>query len=320
MIEQPNILLILNPVAGRGRSLKMYRRLEQFLQKLPARLTMVCTERPVHAFELARTAARSGRGGLIVAMGGDGTVNEVINGLMSVAYDERPALGILPTGRGADFSKARGVRLPTDLREAARTLVGSHEVRLDVGRATFEPGDYAGLEPAEGRACRYFLNVASLGFDAAVTEEANRPPVGWRRVSSYYSSIFVTLRTYTNRRVTYRLDGQTHTGVFNSVIAANGNYYGGGMRIAPGADPRDGQFEIVLLGDVNRVEILAVAPLLYPGWHRFHPKANLLSGQRLEIEPDQTDKRLPIQLDGEMVGQAPASFEIVPGALRLKVP
>ncbi len=316
-----NLKLILNPVAGKGRSQAVYNRLEPFLTGLPVCLDTTRTSGQGHAYELARQAAHSGRYEVIVAMGGDGTVNEVLNGLMTVELENRPALGILPTGRGADFCKATGVKIPADLREAARTLAGHREVWLDAGLATYDPG-YLPILPDTGSPTRrYFLNVASLGFDAAVTEQANLPPVGWlRKLAPYYTSIFATMQTYRNKQVSYRLDGQTGQGVFNSLIAANGNYYGSGMKIAPGADPRDGLFEIVLLGDASTAEIVLVAPLFYTGWHRWHPRVKMLSGQKLLVEPAPGEGRLPLQMDGEVVGQAPASFEIIPKAIRLKVP
>ena len=320
MSRNTKIKLILNPVAGKGHSAVHYAQIEAFLQELPAQFDLAKTTGSGHAYHLAKEAARSGEYALVVAMGGDGTVNEVVNGLMTVKADLRPTLGILPAGRGSDFCKAKGIKLPHDLHEAARTLVGQHEVEIDLGLVTYETGIYQHFEENVETVSRYFINVASLGFDAVVTEEANRPPVTWwQKKASYYSSIFVALRTYRNRQLVYKLDDQTYKGLFNSIIAANGNYYGSGMKIAPLADPRDGQLEVVLLGDINTRLIMAMAPLLYLGWHRIHPKVKRLAGQRLTIETVEPH-RLPLQIDGEVVGQAPVSFEIVPKALRLKVP
>jgi diacylglycerol kinase (ATP) len=297
--------------------------LQPALKRLQVDFEVVTTERPGHAFVLAREATASRQFGVIAAMGGDGTINEVVNGIMTEPLEkDRPTLGILPSGRGRDFCKAQGVKIPADLVEAARVLIGQRETRLDVGYATFQPGHYPGLEGAP-KDChkRYFINIASLGFDAVVTEEANRPPTTWgRKLAPYYTSIFAALRSYRNRLVRYRLDGQPFLGRFNSLIAANGNYYGSGMHIAPGARPHDGLFEIVLLGDAIKPEVVAIAPLLYTGWHRFYPRVKIVSGRKLEIEPLEGEGRLPLQMDGEVVGHAPASFEIVPGAIRIKVP
>lgn len=317
------IKIIVNPAAGKGRSAAKWAKLEPFLKNVGADFDVVTTLRPGHAFDLAKEAAASGGFEVIAAMGGDGTVNEVVNGLMAAPVNgERPALGVLPSGRGRDFCKAVEVKIPTNLEEAARVLLGSREIRLDLGRATYFPGSYPGLEAGSKKLhSRYFINIASLGFDAAVTEEANQPPTTWgRKLAPYFTSIFKAMRTYRNRRVRYRLDGQPFTGRFNSLIAANGNYYGSGMHIAPGAKPHDGLFEIVLLGDAIKPEIIAIAPLFYTGWHRFYPRIKILARRKLEIEPLEGEGRLPLQMDGEVVGHAPATFEIVPSAIRVKIP
>ncbi len=321
--DRVKIYIIVNPAAGKGRSAARWVGLEPFLRRLSVDFEVAITTATGHAFRLAKEAANSGRFGVIAAMGGDGTVNEVVNGIMAGQPEGvRPALGVLPSGRGRDFCKAQGVHIPGDLEEAARTLIGRREVQLDLGRATFLNGNYSGLENGlEATHTRYFINIASLGFDALVTEEANQPPTTWgRKFAPYYASIYTTLRAYRNRHVRYRLDGRLVSGRFNSLIAANGNYYGSGMLIAPTANPQDGLFQVVLIGDTTKSEVLSIAPLLYLGWHRYYPKVKLLTGRILEIEPLEGEGRLPLQMDGEVVGHAPVRFEIVPAAIRVKVP
>lgn len=309
------IKIIVNPAAGKGRAATQLAILKPFLSRLPAEFEFAESYERGHAYELSKEAVGLGKYDVIVAMGGDGTVNEVANGLMCESEgSKRPALGVLPGGRGQDFCKATGVKIPRDLQEAARTLLGHNESCLDLGLVTFEPASYKPLNPEKPNQ-RYFINIGSLGFDAAVTQEANDRP---RKFAPYYASIFAALRSYTNKQLTYKLDGQTHAGIFNSIVVANGNYYGSGMRIAPSADPRDGLFEIVTMGNVKKAEVVGGALLFYAGLHRYYPRIKILAGRELEIEP--TSERIPIQLDGEVVGYTPAKFEIIPSAIRLKVP
>ena len=304
------ITCIVNPAAGRGRTVRLWPQIAAMFARVGVAPDVVRTQRAGEA----RLVARAADCDVVVAVGGDGTVHEVVNGLMEAGRGL--TLGIIPTGRGHDMCKAAGIGIPADIAEAVRTVIGYNSLTLDVGRV-----EYTALT---GRPeARHWLNIASVGFDAAVTEEANRPPDSFetfKHLSPYYASIFHTLVRYRNHQTRVQYDDRPpFVARLNSVVVANGNYYGNGMRIAPMAACDDGLFDVVTLGDLTKAEIGLLSPLLYSGLHRFYPKVAMARARIVRVET-LDGARVPIQADGEVVGVAPATFSIVPGALRLKVP
>jgi YegS/Rv2252/BmrU family lipid kinase len=181
--------------------------------------------------------------------------------------------------------------------------------RIDLGHVT-----YRALK-GEERA-RHFANAAGMGFDAEVTVRANASPFGAGGTIPYLSSLFATLGTYRNKRVQVKVDGEEWRARINSIIVANGQYFGGGMKIAPEAQLSDGEFDVVVLGDLGKIDLVRNVPRVYDGSHVTHPKVTVSSARRVEVDsPD----RLLLQADGEVLGMAPATFTIVPSALRIIV-
>nr|MDQ3927899.1 diacylglycerol kinase family lipid kinase [Chloroflexota bacterium] len=272
---------------------------------------------------LARSAALMGCSA-IVAIGGDGTFFEVVNGVMetgglasggssggSSGHGSRHvALGLLQAGRGSDFGRSAGV--PTDVEAACRRILEGRTQLTDLGHVT-----YTALRGGEERA-RFFANAAGLGFDGEVTVRANSVPrvMGGGTVP-YLTSLLATLSTYRNKRVSVRVDQDDawHARV-NSVIVANGQFFGGGMKIAPEASLSDGMFDVVVLGDLGKLDLVRNVPRVYVGSHVTHPKVRVLRCR--EVRVDSPDRML-LQADGEVLGKAPAAFRVVPGALRLIV-
>jgi diacylglycerol kinase family enzyme len=173
--------------------------------------------------------------------------------------------------------------------------------------------EYAG---DQGPKRRYFVNVAGVGFDGAVVERQTREGKRGGGTIPYLLTLVVTLLSYQNKTVTLTVDTWGHTGRFNSVIVCNGKYFGGGMYIAPGAQPDDGLFDVVTIGDTTRLEFLLTVPRVYNGTHLTHPKLHIYRAQTVHVASQQP---MFIQADGEYVGRAPATFQIVPRALQIKV-
>ena len=299
------MLFILNPVAGHGRSRRALDRLRQAMEKAPApglsrpRMRPVVWEtgRPGHARELAARAAQEGFA-RIVAVGGDGTVHEVINGLMDAGTGlaSRVLLGIVPAGSGNDF--ARNLGLPADAGAMAPILMGSQWAEVDVGRVNG----------------RHFANLAGVGFDAEVAAWANRVPKFVPGTFTYLAGVLVVLAGYRNARVELELDGLRLARRAFLVAVGNGPAYAGGMRMCPGADMGDGRFRVVVCGDLRRTEILRLLPTIYHGGHVRHPKVEVFDVARLTLE---AERPLTVHADGESVGTTPASFQVVAGALRV---
>jgi diacylglycerol kinase family enzyme len=189
-------------------------------------------------------------------------------------------------------------------------LLSGRTESLDLGHVTFTA--FNGRPQA-----RYFANAAGLGFDAEVTQRANNGPRVMGGTVTYLGSLLATLGAYRNKRVHLHIDGAPQwSDRANSVVIANGQFFGGGMKIAPEARLSDGKFSVVILGNLGKLDLIRNVPKVYDGSHASHPKVRMLSGKQIEVtSPD----RLLLQADGEVLGTAPASFTIAPGALWLIV-
>jgi len=217
-------------------------------------------------------------------------------------------LATIPIGTGMDFVRTHGI--PNRFDDAVRVARDGATRTVDAGRVSFRT--WAG-EDAE----RWFANVGSVGMSGAVAQRANgmSKALGGK-ATSFYALTRVFLE-WQNTEVTVRLDDAERRGRMHDVIVANGVWHGGGMKLAPDAAPDDGAFDVVLIGDVSKLDFMTTAPKIYKGKHVHHPKVEVLRSKRVEVD---APVQLPIELEGEQVGTTPATFEVVPGALRVRVP
>jgi len=302
---KPKAFVIVNPVAANGRVAAQWPTVREHLTSLGLDFDFRLTERPLHATEIAREAAEAGYSP-IVAYGGDGTLMEVVNGLLGEpGQPSAVPLGIIPGGTGSDFVRTLGI--PHDYREACARLMSGTERLVDVGHTTFRALD--GSERA-----LYFANVAGLGFDGEVVERVQRSSKALGGTLTYLVNLFLTLVDYKNKHVALRFDGEAQDRRMNSVLVCNGRYFGGAMYIAPPAELQDGEFELVILGDFSKPELVVNVPRVYKGTHLTHPKVQIHKAREVYVE---AKERMLVQADGELVGQAPASFRIVPRVLRV---
>jgi len=268
----------------------------------------VLTTRPGEATEIARRAVRESRA-LVVAVGGDGTVYEVVNGFFDGAQPipTSSTLGLIQVGTGGDTRRNLGI--PVDVGAAIRLLTEGRPRLIDTGRVTVGSHVY------------HFINIAEAGIGADVSERANRMPK-FLGASTYFVATLASLAVWRHKPLLIRVDeGIRREITGQAVVVANCQYYGGGMRIAPQAVPDDGMFDVIIEGPIGKLEALLKARKLYSGAHFEDPglsrKLELLHGTRVEVgSPD----KVLVQLDGEVVGQLPATFEVVPEALRFMVP
>ena len=300
--------LIVNPMAAHGTMAKRWLAVQQALRAENFKYEFVLTERRGHATELARAALAAGFD-LLVAVGGDGTLNEVVNGMIAngKAINPNAAVGVIATGTGADFVRTAG--LPRDPLAAARHLAHTAESRaIDIGEIVYR------VDGKDAR--RYFANVVGMGFDGEVIERTER---GGKRAGGtipYLTTLVTTIFSYQNKDVTLRVDDQTRQGRMNSVIACNGQYFGGGMRVGPHATLDDGKLDVIVLGDFTALEVLMNTPKIYNGTHLTHPKVSEYRGAIVTVESKQ---RMLIEADGELIGAGPATFRLLPAALKLVV-
>jgi diacylglycerol kinase (ATP) len=298
----PTVFLV-NPASGNGATGRRWPELARRASALGLEGDTLLSERPGHLIELARGAVDSGAK-LVVAVGGDGTLNEVVNGVAGRGVE----LASIPLGTGMDFG--RTYRIPTKFDDAVRVALEGETRVVDAGRVTYRT--WAG-DTAE----RYFANVSSVGMSGAVAQRANGMSKALGGKVTFFYALTRVFLEWQNTEVTVRLDEAERRGRMHDVIVANGVWHGGGMKLAPDAAPDDGQFDVVLIGDVSRVDFLTTAPKIYKGKHVHHPKVEVLRSKRVEVD---APVQLPIELEGEQVGTTPATFQVVPDALRVRVP
>jgi diacylglycerol kinase (ATP) len=254
--------------------------------------------------ELARRAADEGAD-LLVVVGGDGSVHEVVNG---IAGRDGVEIAVIARGTGWDFARSLG--LPRKTGRAIEVALSGKARTIDLGRATYRL--WGG-----GEGVSFFANVASAGMSGAIAQRANDSSKALGGKVSYIWATFAVFARWSNSEIRVKVDGETRAAPMHDVIVANGPYIGGGMKICPEAEPDDGIFDVLLIGDISKRDLVMTMPKIFRGTHLPHPKAELLRGARVSVEAPEP---LPIQLDGEQPGTTPARFEVVPQALRVRVP
>lgn len=307
-------LVIGNPRAGSGAVGRCWGELLDRLDQAGLRPSGLMTERPGHATDLARQARREGRD-LVVAVGGDGTIHEVVNGLVTddEASDEGrrvqdgiPALGLVPAGSGCDYARTFG--LPAaDLDGAVARLTSPVPPRpVDLGEIR--------CQSASGERVRLFANISEVGIGADVADRAAQLPQGLG-AGRYAASFALTLLHH--RTTEARVDGagSRYVGPLTNLVIAIGQYFGGGMRIAPTADPADGRFDVQIQFG-SKLDYAVAMPRVFRGTHLPHPRVRQEQAYRVEVT---CEPRARIEADGEVLGTTPATFTSLPGALRLKV-
>jgi diacylglycerol kinase (ATP) len=299
-------VFVVNPTSGNGAA---GRRWPQVAERAPVYGLdgeVLFTERAGHATALAERVVTEGAR-LLVVVGGDGTLNETVNGLLRKQRTD-VELALVPTGTGDDF--ARSFRIPSDVDRALEVAAGSRVRTLDAGLAHFVGED--GVETE-----RYFVNFAGAGISGAI---ARRGAETSRRLGARLAYFWATVAVFSRWKsvdMMVQVDDERREGHRHEVFAANGGYAAGGMWIAPDADPGDGLLETVLIGNFSKAEFVVTFPKIYRGKHVGHPKVEILRARTVAVD---AEKPLPVVLDGEQPGRTPARFEIVPGALRLRVP
>jgi YegS/Rv2252/BmrU family lipid kinase len=231
-------------------------------------------------------------------------VNEVANGIAGLDVE----LAVIPRGTGWDFVRTYGI--PRKLEDAVEVALHGRTREIDLGRAGYRAWDGS---DGESR----FANIASAGMSGAIAKRANETSKALGGKASYLWATLAVFSRWRSGEVRVRVDGEEHSGRMHDVVVANGRYFGGGMMITPEAQPDDGLFDVLLIGDLTKRDLMLTLPKTYRGKHLPHPKARLLRGAVVEVE---TPEPLPIELDGEQPGTTPTRFEIVPRALRLRVP
>ena len=293
----------MNPAAGAGKTARKWPQIMAHLRSIGLHFEHDLTEAPGHAIELATSAAKKGYK-LVVSVGGDGTINEIVNGLYNAGGIKDILLGIINTGTGADYIRTIGV--PRRHQEACQHLIHPRRLLVDLGVA-----EYA----SNGQVVeRLFVNFAGLGFDAEVVKATTLRYKALGGLPSYLMGLLTTFLFYKNHEVSLRLDGKADERKVCTIMMSNGRYGGGSMLVAPQADPMDGLLDVLIIDDLSKPDLLRSLPQIYKGTHLTHPKVTMKRAREIEIVPRQP---MILQADGELLGQTPAHFHVLPSILNV---
>ncbi len=300
------INVIVNPAAGAGKTIKKWPRIKSILDDMGLDFKYELTEAPGHAIELT-TSAVNGGCEMVVCVGGDGTMNEIVNGLYAAGVNNKDMpVGIVNTGTGADYIRTIGV--PRNCEEACRRLTSPGRYTVDLGVVEYNGNGH--------EARRLFVNFAGLGFDAEVVKATTEKYKSLGAMPSYLMGLLTTLMSYKNRDIAIVVDGEMMQRRICTVMMNQGKYGGGGMFAAPDADPRDGLFDVLIIDDMTKPDLLMSLPRIYNGTHLTHPKVSLKKARKVEI---QAAHPTAVQADGELLGEAPARFTVLPAALTIVI-
>lgn len=301
--------VVVNPNSANRRTGKRWQQIAQAIKNAIGTFDFALTTRPMEAPDITRGALAKGYE-MIVSVGGDGTNNEVINGFFDNRKPINPeaVFAVIPGGTGGDLARILGVRgIPIE--DVANTLKGRDALLSDAGVVRLISHDGKEIE-------RYFINIADLGIGGETVALVNRTTKAFGgKMSFFIGSLRATL-AYRNRHVRFSIDdGETREGKFYLIACALGQYFGGGMRIAPLAVHNDGLLDFMIVGDTTFLENVKLGTKIYSGAHLDMPKVERLQGGKLYAE---SDEKVYVDIDGEQPGILPATFEILPRTVRMK--
>jgi diacylglycerol kinase (ATP) len=309
-VPETRFAFIVNPNAARGSVEKEWPRIQDLAKQRLGVFQSFLTTGPGHAVTLTRHALEHGAD-VMICVGGDGTLNEVVNGFMGENGPLRAgaALGFIPRGTGCDFIKT--VPLPTAPDRALDIIKDAHARHIDLGRIRYI--DHQG-KPS----LRYFHNVTSFGLGGEVDDRVNRTTKAFGGFVSFIWATLFSILIYDKKRIRLKVDeGFDQEVVCWNVAVANGQYHGGGMWVAPEARVDDGMFHVTVIGNFTLPEVFWNLPKLYNGALILHEKVRTLTGKRIEASSDQ---RVLLDVDGEQLGKLPVILDVVPKAIQLLIP
>ena len=292
------VVVVANPTAGRGKGARLIPKVDALLRSLGVSHTLRICEGADDPERLARVAASDGTE-IVAALGGDGQVGACANGL----FGTESALAVIPAGTGNDFARHIGLDRKDPL--AAVRLLSSPTFRaIDVVKVTTRERQ------------RYYVNIGGAGFDSEVSEHANRVR-RLRGAPKYVYSTFVTLARFSPGDFVVRVDGKEHAFRGMMLAVGNGTSYGGGMRVTPDARSDDGLLDVCVIQELPKWQFVKTFPKVFSGKHVEHRAVTMLRGREIEMT---ADRPFQVYADGEPVGRLPATFSVVPSALRVVVP
>jgi diacylglycerol kinase (ATP) len=299
-------LVIVNPNAGSGKGKKDWEKISSLLEKAGLRFSERFTGKKEDAITFTTEGIKSGFR-KIITVGGDGTLNEVVNGVLrnSTCPALEISLGLIPVGTGNDWGRMLGI--PSDYEKAIMIIKEEKHMVHDAGIVTFFS--------ETGKIVRYFINIAGLGFESTVVKRTNyQKDHGHSGKLIYFYNLLMSLLAYKNTRTEIVIDGEEIVTDLFSLNIGNGKYCGGGMRQTPGAQPDDGILDVTIIGNIGKLEIIRKLHMLYDGTILEHPK---IKGYKCKNVRVTSGSVLWVEADGESLGHTPAEFGIMPSAINI---
>jgi diacylglycerol kinase (ATP) len=302
------VIAIINPAAGGGRARRTWPRVAQAIRGAGIEVTEHFTTQRGDAAEIARTTILH-NAGEVLAVGGDGTINEIVNGLLDCGHSQRRecVLSLMPLGSGSDFARNLGVR---SMQQALQALVDTRIESIDVGAISL-----ASARMPQ----RVFINSADFGLGASVAGRVNRSSKRLGGSVTYFTAALREILSFRPHAIRVAVEGTiVHDGPTLMALIVNGRCYGGGMVAAPTASVTDGLLDLVILKPTSKLSLMfSLLPRVYRGAHVGHPAVIAAQGKHIEV---QSNHSIPIALDGEVESADSARISILPGALRVRVP
>jgi YegS/Rv2252/BmrU family lipid kinase len=307
-------LVVVNPNSANGSTGRQWPEIREALMEQIGSFEEKFTTATGHATDLVREGLSSGTE-LIICVGGDGTNNEVVNGFFDGTTPIRPeaVLGLVPRGTGGDLRKTLGIG--KELSSCLPVLAGGHTLPADLGAVEFE--DHQGQ-----RVRRLFVNITSFGIGGLVDKKVNESTKALGGKTSFFIGTVKAMFAYRNKLVHLKVSSGGETVLdeslrINNVAVANGQYFGGGMWVAPRAKMDDGLFDVIILGDLTKRDVIFKGTHIYKGTHLKLDKVKMFRGSHVEAT---CEEEVLIDMDGEQPGRLPISLEVLPKAIRLIVP
>jgi YegS/Rv2252/BmrU family lipid kinase len=303
------VMFVVNPQSGGGRTKKQWQKVEFMLRNKNYCFDVQLTEKPMHACQITSDALQNGYYH-IIAVGGDGTINEVVNGFFhnKNTINKEYVLSILPMGTGSDFSRILPVS--TSVEYAEKLLTEGKEQLCDVIKADFTNWD--GIPET-----RYFINVADVGVGCETCIKVNNNSKAMGGFLSFLISFIGVIVSFKSPEFIVEVDGEIfYTGKSSLVAINNGKYFGGGVMIAPQAQIDDGLIDVLIMKDASTFDFLMTLPSAYKGNHLNHSKIQLTQGRQVKLS---SSVKVGLEMDGETPGRGDVNFEILPAGIRLLI-
>lgn len=300
--------LIVNPKSSNGKTQNELPYIERYINS-SFEYEIFFTKEKKHAISLTQDCLKNNFE-RIIAVGGDGTFNEVVNGFFEnqKMINENAKLGFIPSGTGSDFIKT--LNIPKNYKDSIDIIKKNNYKKIDVGLVNFLVNN--------DKKYRYFINISDVGIGGEVVDRVNKTTKIFGGFISFLTATLKTVLEYENKKVKIIIDDNEELELkINNIVVGNGQYFGGGMRILPSANPFDSYFDIAIIGDINKIEFFLNVPKVYSGKHIYDKNITFRKAKNIKVF---SDEKIKLDIDGEQEGFCPVEFQIIHESINIILP